>query len=80
MLNASELDGPAHLLHRSPPREGDTGHDWSTAREFTSLREAIHAAMTEDVPAGEVAYIRTSSGTVLDPETLQALFDSLQGP
>jgi hypothetical protein len=80
MLTASDLDAPARLLFR-PLQSGDSAHfAWDGAREFGSLREAVHTAMTEDAPAGQEPYIRTGSGKVLEPATLQALFDSLQGP
>jgi hypothetical protein len=80
MLTATELNAPARLLFGPFLQPGKAAFDWTGAREFASLREAVHVAMTEEPPAGQEAYIRTDSGTVLGPSDLQALFDSLQGP
>jgi hypothetical protein len=78
MLTPSDLDAPARLRYGPPGSTHDV--DWSGAREFASLREALHVAMTEEAPAGQEPFIRTGSGTILGQSTLQGLFDSLQGP
>jgi hypothetical protein len=81
MLTPSELDAPALLSHAPPGSpESLAALDWSTARSFPSLREALHVAMAEDAPAGQEPCIRLSDGRILEPTTLHALFDSLQGP
>jgi hypothetical protein len=36
--------------------------------------------MTEGAPAGKEPFIQADSGFILDPTTLQGLFESLQGP
>lgn len=78
MLTPSDLDAPARLRYGPP---GSTQEiDWSGARDFASLREALHMAMTQEPPAGQEPTIRLASGAVLGGSQLQSLFDSLQGP
>jgi hypothetical protein len=81
MLTDADLNAPAHLAYE-PAGADRTGKqiDWSDAHPFASLREALHWAMTAEVPAGKDAFIRTSSGSVLRPEMLDGLWSSLQGP
>jgi hypothetical protein len=81
MLTPTDLAAPARLQYRAadlsdPPTEAD----WANGQAFGSLREAVQFAMTEDAPAGKEPFIRADSGFVLDPVTLQGLFESLQGP
>jgi hypothetical protein len=81
MLTEADLNGPARLLYEPAGSEvADAQIDWTDARDFASLREALHWAMTEEAPAGKLAYIRASSGFVLRPEMLEGLWSSLQGP
>jgi hypothetical protein len=81
MLNAAELDAPAQLLYGSSAGGYTEGSpDWRRARRFPSLREAIHVAMTEEAPAGQEPFIKLDDGRVLQPATLHAMFESLQGP
>jgi hypothetical protein len=81
MLSDVDLNSPAALTYEPAGAEiADRQIDWSQARPFGSLREALHWAMTADAPAGRLAYIRASSGAVLRPETLESLWSSLQGP
>ena len=79
MLSDADLKAPARLRYQ-PAAVGEGQIDWNGAREFPSLREAIHWAMTEEAPAGQEAFIQASSGTVLRPEMLDSLWSSLQGP
>ncbi len=81
MLTDADLNAPAHLAYE--PAGSDLAEkqiDWGEAHPFASLREALHWAMTAEVPAGKDAFIRTSSGFVLRPEMLDGLWSSLQGP
>jgi hypothetical protein len=76
MLTAPDLDAPAHLQYEPlgvPVGQGDI-------REFPTLREAVHWAVTNEAPAGMQAVIRTSSGAVIDPGHLEEIWTSLQGP
>jgi hypothetical protein len=81
MLTETDLNAPAHLAYR-PAGGGAAGGaiDWEGAQSFGSLREALHWSMSAEAPAGQAAFIRTASGTVLEPETLETLWSSLQGP
>ncbi|KAA2241041.1 hypothetical protein [Salinarimonas soli] len=81
MLTPTDLAAPARLQYRAadlsdPPADAD----WAASQSFGSLREAVQYAMTEEAPAGKEPFIRADSGYVLDPTTLQGLFESLQGP
>ncbi len=81
MLTEAELNSPAQLQYG--PADADAAGDpisWENARAFTSLREALHVTMTEEAPPGQVAYIRAESGHILQPEVLEQLWSSLQGP
>ena len=81
MLTDADLNAPAQLNYEPAGAHLAEGQiDWSQARSFPSLREALHWAMTAEAPPGQVAYIRASSGVVLGPETLDGLWSSLQGP
>lgn len=81
MLTEADLDAPAQLHYGPAAVElADSQIDWSDARAFASLREALHWAMTAETPAGRAAFIRASSGFVLRPEMLEGLWSSLQGP
>jgi hypothetical protein len=81
MLSENDLNSPADLTYEPAGAEiAERQIDWSEAQSFASLREALHWAMTADVPAGRQAYIRASSGVVLRPEMLEGLWSSLQGP
>lgn len=81
MLTEAELSAPAQV--RYEPASADPPEDdisWNGTRIFSSLREALHVTMTEAVPPGQVAYIRAKSGHILQPEVLEQLWLSLQGP
>lgn len=81
MLSDSDLDGPAHLrFETAASAPDDAAIDWSGARSFPTLREALHWAMTAEAPPGQDAFIRTSSGRVLRPDMLEQLWASVQGP
>ncbi len=80
MLTSTDLDGPAQLLYWTAASETDEPTGWSEAREFATLREAIHLAMTEEPPPSKAPFIRAESGFTLRPEMLEGLFSSLQGP
>jgi hypothetical protein len=81
MLTDSDLNAPAHLAFGPAGTEGAEAQiDWNGARSFDTLREALHRTMTEEAPAGQLAFLRTSSGRVLPPEELETLYASLQGP
>jgi hypothetical protein len=72
-VEAWEFDAPAHLQYW-PAHVHPTGPgSWDRPRLFSTLREAIAAAVTEpDSPAG-VAWILTGGGHILravDIETL----------
>ena len=81
MLTKADLSSPAQL-HYETVGEGKEGRerDWGASREFPSLREAVHFAMTEDAPAGKHAVIRAASGHVLEPSHLEEIWASVQGP
>jgi hypothetical protein len=82
MLTNAELDSPARLSYgRANLDAPGEPADWSAGREFATLREAVHVAMTESAPAGTEPYIMVmGNGRVLAPSTLHNLFESLQGP
>ncbi|HZH51510.1 MAG TPA: hypothetical protein VEZ16_06455 [Microvirga sp.] len=81
MLTEADLNSPAKLHYEAVggAKEGKE-RDWSQAREFPSLREAVHFAMTEEAPAGQHAVIRAASGHVLEPSHLDEIWASVQGP
>ena len=81
MLPKTDWDATAHLQYEpmGTPK-GATPSRGSDVVEFSSLREAIHWAMTNEAPAGMHAVIRTASGEVLEPSQLEELWASLQGP
>lgn len=81
MLTAADLDAPAKLHYENegtPPDE--RRRNWDDAREFPTLREAVHWAMNAEAPAGQHAVIRAASGHVLEPEILEEIWASVQGP
>jgi hypothetical protein len=81
MLTQAELDAPAQVAYiRANADFSDNDIHWNDARSFSSLREALHVTMNEEPPAGQVAYIRAANGHVLQPELLEQLWSSLQGP
>ena len=80
MLTSTDLDAPAKLLYWNAASVDDEPTGWSEGREFPTLREAIHLAMTEDPPAGKAPFIKAESGFTLRPEMLDGLFASFQGP
>jgi len=81
MLTEQDLNAPAVLQYETTGSAiGDREVGWDDAREFASLREALHWASTAEAPAGQEAYIRTASGFIVRPEMLQGLLSSLQGP
>ncbi|WP_112662518.1 hypothetical protein [Microvirga flavescens] len=81
MLTKTDLDGPASLQYEPVGGKVDEARlDWEHAQNFTSLREAVHWAMTQEAPAGQHAVIRTSSGMILNPDMLEGIWSSLQGP
>ena len=81
MLTDADLSAPADLAYEPAGADIADGQiDWSDAQTFGSLREALHWAMTSEAPAGQLAYVRASSGVVLRPEILEGLWQSLQGP
>lgn len=81
MLTKADLDAPARLHYEAQDpllRKGQ--RKWDDAREFPTLREAVHWAMNEEAPAGCHAVIRAASGHVLEPEVLEEIWASVQGP
>jgi hypothetical protein len=81
MIAETDLNLPARLQYEpAGTAMADAQIDWSNAREYPSLREAIHRVMTEEPPPGRLAYIRCDSGFILRPEMLESLWSSLQGP
>lgn len=81
MLTDADLNARADLTYEPAGAQVAEGRiEWGDAYSFPSLREALHWAMTAEAPAGQVAYIRASSGVVLGPEMLEGLWSSLQGP
>lgn len=80
MLKENDLDAPAELTFAPLGSGGETSNDWSHARTFGSLREAVHWAMTNESPAGTHAAICAASGAVLGPSHLEEIWASLQGP
>ncbi len=80
MLTEADLNAPAQLHYGAVGASGDRGSDWNDAREFPSLREAIHWIMNAEAPAGKEALIRTASGAVLGPPELEQIWLSVQGP
>jgi hypothetical protein len=80
MLIEADLNAPAHVRFETVGSPAEAEGDWSDAREFPSLREAVHWAMNAEAPAGKHAVIRASSGFVLGPELLEEIWASVQGP
>ena len=81
MLTEQDLNSPAVLQYETTGSAiADKEVGWDDAREFASLREALHWALNAEAPAGQEAYIRTASGFVVRPEMLEGLLSSLQGP
>ena len=81
MLTAADLNAPAYLHYEAVGTpSGKADRDWGDAREFPSLREAVHWSMNEEAPAGTHAVIRTTSGVVIEPEHLEEIWLSVQGP
>lgn len=80
MLQQSDLDAPAQVHYETMGAAQGGQRDWGDAREFGSLREAVHWAMNNEAPAGTHAVIRASSGFVLEPDLLEEIWSSLQGP
>ena len=81
MPTKADLDAPADLAYPLAGPGFDPGQiDWSAAKTFPSLREALHVAMNEEPPAGRHAVIRAASGRVLLPDALDEIWASLQGP
>ncbi|MBF9231769.1 hypothetical protein [Microvirga alba] len=81
MLTEADLKAPASLLFETVGAHPEEPlRDWSDAKEFASLREAVHWAMNAEAPAGKHAIIRAASGYVLRPEMLEGIWASLQGP
>jgi len=80
MLTAPDLNAPARLHYDSEQNPPDEGIDWDDAKEFPTLREALHWTFTAETPAGKQPFIRSSSGAVLKPKELETLWASLQGP
>ena len=80
MPTETDFDAPAHLQYEPMGVPVGEGAPPSDIREFPSLREAVHWAMTNEAPAGMHAVIRSSSGEVIDPGHLEEIWSSLQGP
>lgn len=81
MLTKADLDAPARLHYEAEGAHPDEAHrNWEDAREFPTLREAVHWAMNAEAPAGRHAVIRAASGRVLEPEVLEEIWASVQGP
>ncbi|KLK94621.1 hypothetical protein AA309_02475 [Microvirga vignae] len=81
MVPDTDWDAPAHLQYEPMDTpKGALPQHASDVMEFSSLREAIHWAMTNEAPAGTHAVIRTASGEVIEPSHLEELWSSLQGP
>lgn len=79
MLTEKDLESPAHLAFGPPV--GQTGEPaWHDSRDFASLREAIHVAMSEEPPPGRAPYLKLEGGRVLGPDELEPIWASLQGP
>jgi hypothetical protein len=80
MVMQTDLDAPAHLQYEPLAAQGGSQGAPSDVVEFPSLREAVRWAMTNEAPAGMHAVIRTSSGDVIEPNHLEEIWSSLQGP
>jgi hypothetical protein len=81
MLTEADLKSPALLRYETiGALAAETPDTWIGAREFASLREAVHWAMNAEAPAGKHAVIRAASGFVLRPDMLEEIWASLQGP
>jgi hypothetical protein len=81
MLSKSDLDGPAQVrFEPAATAIEDARIDWSDAKGFQSLREALHWVTTTEAPAGREPLVRTASGRVLRPDILEELWASVQGP
>ncbi len=80
MVPKTDWDAPAHLQFESLVAQKDGLSAASDIREFGTLREAVHWAISNEAPAGMHAVIRTASGEVIEPSRLEELWASLQGP
>ncbi len=78
MLTQADLDAPARLQYWPIVPDLAESARWEDARRFSSLREAIRAAMTEAQPAGKAAYLLTASGIALKPQALPEIWSGLQ--
>mgnify|MGYP001159207185 CR=1 FL=1 len=81
MVTKEDLDSHASVAFERAGAHLDGGRiDWNHAERFDSLREALHWAMTAEPPPGKNAYVLTASGRVLDPDLLEQIWTSVQGP
>lgn len=81
MLTKADLDAAACVKFERAGAHLDGGLiDWAEAEKFDNLREAMHWAVTAEPPPGKEPYIRTASGKVLDPEIVEEMWASVQGP
>ncbi|GGH19895.1 hypothetical protein GCM10007036_23100 [Alsobacter metallidurans] len=79
-VTRDELDGPARLRFCKMSEGLLKPEDWEGARQFPSLREALHVAANEEAPPGTEAFIVTNAGRTLKPEQLAVTWDAMQGP
>ena len=78
MLIKTDLDAPARLQYWPIVPDLYESARWEDARCFSSLREALRAAVTETCPEGKAAYLLTASGMALRPNELPEIWSSLQ--
>ena len=78
MLIKTDLDAPARLQYWPITLDLYESARWEDARRFSSLREALRAAMTETCPEGKAAYLLTASGVALRPNELPEIWSRLQ--
>lgn len=80
MIADEEYGQPAHLTFHAADPKSSNPPDWDGARQFTTLREAVHFLMEEEGPPGAFPWILTASGRTLRPEDVTLLLNSSEGP
>lgn len=81
MVTKEELEARASVAFERAGVHLESGQiDWNHAEKFDSLREALHWAMTAEAPPGKDPYVLLASGRVLDPDVLEQIWASVQGP
>ena len=70
MLIKTDLDGPVRLRYWPIVPDLYESARWQDARCFSSVREAVRAAVTERCPQGKAADVLTASGVALRPNEL----------